>query len=133
MIGALYALYLASTINQFVGMHASTHAHVMTATQELPQSDFARFWYVGKIFLIRRTGDFGFHVAPSAWFTSAFHLDILSPTIPPGLVWLYPPTMELLAILFGAVPLTLSFWLWQIFTIGIAALALRLVVSRPVV
>ncbi len=123
--GSLYILYLAATIHLFMAMQATPAPHVMTATQELPQSDFARFWYAGKILFIQSAAHFGYQIEPSPWFKSTFQADILSPSAPPAIAWLYPPTMGLLAIAFSFAPLGLSYWLWQIGSLVCAGFLLR--------
>jgi hypothetical protein len=108
-----------------MAMQAYPRPHVMTATQELPQSDFARFWYAGKMLFIQSAAHFGDHIEPSPWFKSTFRIDILSPSAPPTIAWLYPPTMGLLAIVFSFAPLGLSYWLWQIGSLACAGFLLR--------
>lgn len=125
IIALLYLLFAASSLWIMLNLHAATHSQVMTATQELPQSDFARFWYVGARLVMQRAADFGIAIPPSPWFNATFQIDILSPTAPPGTVWLYPPTMGLLAMLFSCAPLAASFWLWRVFSIAAAAFLLR--------
>jgi hypothetical protein len=123
-VAALYALYLVSSVWLMAGMYSPEHARVMTATTELPQSDFARFWYVGNMLLVRRAASFGIHLSLSAWFRSSFQLDILQPGDHPEMIWLYPPTMGVLAMLFAALPLAVSFWVWRVATISVAAILL---------
>ena len=116
-IAILYLIFMASNVSLMIAMHAATHAQVMTATSELPQSDFARFWFVGKSLSMRG-------ITPSAWFEKSFRIDILSPASG-TLVWLYPPTMNLLAMAFAQLPLALSFWVWRVVCWGIAGSLLR--------
>jgi hypothetical protein len=97
----------------------------MTATQELPQADFARFWYVGKMLCIKRAAAFGYDIPISPWFKSTFQIDILSPAAHPERIWLYPPTMGLLAMVFSCIPLALSFWCFRFACLLLAALCLR--------
>ncbi|MDE1905985.1 MAG: DUF2029 domain-containing protein [Rhodospirillales bacterium] len=106
----------------------------MSAIQELPQSDFARFWYVGTRLVAQRAADFGIHIALPPNFTSIFTLDILSPASHPELIWLYPPTMGLLAMLFSCLPLWLSFWAWRGVSLIVAAACWRYArLSWPVI
>ncbi len=123
--GSLYILYLAATIHLFMSMQAAPAPHVMTATQELPESDFARFWYAGKMLFIQSAAHFDYQIEPSPWFKSTFRVDILSPLAPPAIAWLYPPTMGLLAIVFSFAPLGLSYWIWQIGSLVVAGSLLR--------
>jgi hypothetical protein len=125
LIACLYLFYLAAIIHLMMVMHAPGQPRVMTATQELPQSDFARFWYVGTRLVVQRAADFGMHIALPPNFTSVFKLDILSPAKHPELIWLYPPTMGLPAMLFSSLPLALSFWVWRVASLAIAAACLR--------
>jgi hypothetical protein len=124
-ITCLYLLFAASSFWVMRDMHSPAHSQVMTATQELPQADFARFWYVGKRLVIQRAADFGHAMPQSPWFQAAFKIDILSPAVPPRSAWLYPPTMGVLAMLFSSAPLAASFWLWEIFSLAAAAFLLR--------
>ncbi len=125
IIACLYLLYLASCIYVMMAMHAPGQPHIMSATQELPQSDFARFWYVGTRLMVQRAADFGIHLTLPSNFTTIFTLDILSPAVHPELIWLYPPTMGLLAMLFSNLPLALSFWVWRVASLVIAMSCLR--------
>ncbi len=61
---------------------------------------------------------------PSPWFVKTFQINILSPSAG-KLIWLYPPTMNLLAILFAKLPLGTSFWAWRAFSGAVAGLLLR--------
>jgi hypothetical protein len=124
-ITCLYLLFAASSLWMMWDMRVPGHSQVMTATQELPQADFARFWYVGKRLVMQRAVDFGDDMPPSSWFKAAFKIDILSPAVPPRSVWLYPPTMGILAMLFSSAPLAASFWLWRIFSLAAAGFLLR--------
>ena len=115
----LYLLYLASNVAFMIEMHAASHSQVMTTTSEMPQVDFARFWFVGKSLYM---GD----AAPSTWSGRGFRIyNILSPASG-ALAWLYPPTMNLLAMVFAKLPLALSFWVWRVTCWGIAGFLLRL-------
>jgi alpha-1,2-mannosyltransferase len=124
-IMALYLLYLASNIDLFIEKRMAPAPPVMTATQEMPQSDFARFWFVGKSVTLKRAAAFGHQLAAPADFAATFQLNILSAKTHPKSIWLYPPTMTLLAIPFAMLPLALSFWVWQFVTCAVAALLLR--------
>jgi hypothetical protein len=88
----------------------------------LANIDYARFWYVGERLLIA--------VAPALSPTdmhalAAWHpLDLLSQTA--GFqVWLYPPTLNNLAILFAILPLRVSLAAWDIITVLFGAWLLR--------
>jgi hypothetical protein len=117
-IASLYLFFMAGNVVVMTAMHAATHAQVMTATSELPQLDFARFWFVGKSLDMRGT-------MPSAWFEKSFRINILS-SASGTLVWLYPPTMNLVAMVFAQLPLTLGFWVWRVVCWSIAGFLLRL-------
>ena len=125
LISCLYLLYLVSCVHLMIVMHAPGESRIMSAARELPQSDFARFWYVGTRLVVQRAADFGFHIALPPGFTAIFTLDILSPAQHPELIWLYPPTMGVLAMLFSCLPLWLSFWVWRGVSLIIAAACWR--------
>lgn len=124
-VSSLYVLFLASSVDVMLSMHAASHPQVMTTTQELPQSDFARFWYVGRELYVHRLKEFGVNLTPSSWFKSTFQVNILSAGLPSESTWLYPPTMGIIAIPFSLIPLSTSFWAWQIITITVATFCLR--------
>ncbi|OYV50481.1 MAG: hypothetical protein B7Z77_05765 [Acidocella sp. 20-58-15] len=124
-IGLLYVLDVASTIYVLLAMRAPGQPQVMTATQELPQSDFAMFWYSGKQILMNFANAHGYHIEPTAWMKTTFQLDLVQSTHPFLLTWLYPPTMALLASLYAVMPLALSFWVWRGIFLLIAAYMLR--------
>ncbi len=125
LLGVFYFIYLVSVASLMTAMRAKGHDLAMTLTQELPQSDFARFWYVGQRLLMRDAAALGLHLAPSAWFVRSFPLDILSSATPPSKMWLYPPPMGLLAMPFALLPLAPAFWLWRGVSVLVAALLLR--------
>jgi hypothetical protein len=124
VIACLYALFLVSNIYLLLAMHA-VPLHATATPQQLPQADFARFWYVGKMFLVQRAAQFGVHLALPPWWHQVFTIDILSLGKDHSQVWLYPPTMGILAMAFGLLPLALSFWLWRVACLGVAAFVLR--------
>jgi alpha-1,2-mannosyltransferase len=114
---SFYLFFLVANVAVMSAMHRNEPARSMTMTTELPQADFARFWFVGKSLETGR--DFG--AQPSA---KSFQINILSRTAG-GRIWLYPPTMNLLAMLFAQLPLALSFWVWRVFCWAIAMVLLR--------
>ncbi len=93
-------------------------------TQNLPQYDFARFWYVGKTSFLNRAAAFGLQSPPSPWLAQNFPVDITRRDAG-GAMWLYPPTMTLLAIPFSFIPLASSFWVWRLVCILVAVILLR--------
>jgi alpha-1,2-mannosyltransferase len=113
-----YLIFAASNARLMLAMRADPHAAVMSATQELPQSDYARFWYAGRHYL----AGMGLAAPPDK---SVFVQDILSPRTPPLKLWLYPPMMALLAMPFAVVSLALSFWLWRAVSLLAGAWLLR--------
>jgi hypothetical protein len=125
LIFCLYLLYLVSTVALMIHMHAATQPRVMTATQELPQSDFAMFWYSGKLLLMNFVNAHGGHAAPDAWETNTFRLSLVTPTRAFHLNWMYPPPMGFLAILYSCLPLALSFWVFRAAFLLASALLLR--------
>lgn len=112
-----YTVFAASNVNVMRGMRAAQPTITMP-NHELPQSDYARFWYVGRRLLSRVGG-----VAPPD--PGVFPLDILSPTAPALKAWLYPPPTGLLAMPFAVLPLALSFWVWRILSLALGLWLLR--------
>ncbi len=125
IISFLYLLDLASTIFVLLAMRAPGQPEVMTATQELPQSDFAMFWYSGKQILMNFANSHGYHVEPTAWMKATFQVNLVESVHPFILTWLYPPTMALMASLYSLLPLALSFWVWRGVFLLISAYVLR--------
>jgi hypothetical protein len=123
LIFGFYLLFLASIVALMIAMHSAAHPRVMTAAQELPQSDFAMFWYSGKLLLMNFANAHGGHAAPDAWETDTFRLSLVTPTPAFHLNWMYPPPMGLLAMLYSSLPLALSFWVFRVvFLLGSAIL-----------
>jgi hypothetical protein len=118
VIAVSWLLFVVSDISLISRMHSAAHSQEMTASSELPQSDFARFWFVGKSLSMGAK-------TPSAWFEKSFRIDILSPASGTR-AWLYPPTMNLVAMVFAQLPLALSFWVWRLFCWIIAGFLLRI-------
>ncbi len=108
LTGSLYLLYLLSTIGLMLAMRHQPHALSMTASHELPQSDFAIFWSAGKLLAMRSAARFGLHLPLSAWYRQTFPLDLLSAGAPFTLAWPYPPPMGLLVMPFSFIPLAVQ-------------------------
>jgi hypothetical protein len=125
IIAYLYVVYLADCIHLMVMVHSPKQPQIMSATQQLPQLDFARFWYVGKRLVVQRAADFGIRIPLPPAFARIFTLDILSPSVHPEMIWLYPPTMGLLAMISSCLPLALGFWVWRFVCLAVAAACLR--------
>jgi len=125
LISCLYLLDLVSTVALMINMHAAGRPLVMTATQELPQSDFAMFWYSGKLLVMNFINAHGGHAAPDAWEAKTFRLSMVTPTRAFHLNWMYPPPMGLLAIVYSSLPLALSFWVFRAVFLLASAVLLR--------
>ena len=125
IIAVLYLIYLAHDMVRLVSMHDDPHSPILIASKELPQADYARFWYEGKSLFISRAEVLRQEFPNSSWLRS--ELKVTAPaSIPhPEAGWLYPPTMGPLAVLFSFIPLALSFWVWRAATLLIAAICLR--------
>ncbi len=94
------------------------HAGAMDREVLLAQSDYARFWYAGRQLLAGH----GLAAAPSA---RVFPVDITAPDAAAATAWLYPPTMDLLAMGFAWMKLPLSFWVWRAVSLLLGAVVLR--------
>jgi len=125
VITCLYILFLVSNVFLLLAMHSVSPSHVVSTPQQLPQADFARFWYVGKMLLVQRAAQFGVVLALPPWWHQVFQIDILSLGSDPSQIWLYPPTMGVLAVPFGLLPLGFSFWVWRMASLAVAAFLLR--------
>lgn len=121
----IYALFVSVNVVNMMSLYEAKTPHIMTAQQALPQADFGRFWYVGKRLVSLCAARFGYTTVQSTWFTSTFQIDILSAREHPRAVWLYPPTMGLLAMVFSFLPLATSFWTWRLASLAAAFLLLR--------
>jgi hypothetical protein len=117
----LYLWYAYVTISVMRLMRAPGHAALYTAAHGLPQADFARFWFVGKMLLVAMGHRLGLNLAAP----SMFQLNILAPGHDVLLSWLYPPTMSLLALPLALLPLPLSFWVWRAVSVLGAGFLLR--------
>ena len=120
-----YLLYAASNLALIIRMHSAPPPQILTATHELPQSDFAMFWYSGKLLLMNAVNAHGGDWAPNAWMQRTFQANFTIPGKIFHLNWMYPPTMGLLAMLYAAVPLALSFWVWRTIFLLAGAVLLR--------
>ncbi len=115
-IGLLYAVFLYANLALMIATWRHPHLFAQ-AGQELPESDFARFWYAGRVLVDERLA-----LPPAPWLHAMFHFDLFAPTTS---AWLYPPTMSLLAMVFSLLPLPFSFWVWRLASVMIAAACLR--------
>ncbi|MDE8346616.1 MAG: glycosyltransferase family 87 protein [Acidocella sp.] len=115
---SLYGVFALSNARLMLAMRAAPSPQMMTMTQQLPQSDYARFWYVGRRLLARH----GLATPPPP---ATFRVDILGATAPPQIAWLYPPPMQVLAMAFAWLPLPLSFWVWRVASLILGAILLR--------
>lgn len=122
LLGTIYLIYLLSVASL---MHAMrTGPSTLTATHELPQSDFGLFWCAGKELLAQATDRFGIVLrTPAAAQTC--QVDILSSSAPMALAWPYPPPMGFLVAPFSLIPLAASFWIWRAVCLLVAAALLR--------
>ncbi|MDR3519982.1 MAG: glycosyltransferase family 87 protein [Acidocella sp.] len=126
IVGLLYCFFLLGDVRVMIGWWNNPNSNVMTAIQNyLPEGDFARFWYVGKLLVLNRLNHFGFSDASSHWLQATFQINILGRNGDPSQEWLYPPTMNILAMLFSIVPLQVSFFLWNIASLLAATLLLK--------
>lgn len=87
----------------------------------LMKADFLRFWYVGQ----RLLEAWPQISEPPARLRGLLPVDILATTPASLKAWLYPPTMNLLAMSFALLPLTVSFWAWSVLTILAGAWLLK--------
>jgi len=124
-IGLFYLIFLGSSLRVIAGMHTGNAATVMTPTQQLPQADFAMFWYSGRLLTIHFADTLGLNVTASPWLLHTFHIRVWSSLSPFQLDWLYPPTMGLLAVAYAALPLGVSYWVWRGLYVLISAGLLR--------
>jgi hypothetical protein len=124
-IGLFYLIFLGSSVRVIAAMHTGNQPTVMTPAQELPQADFAMFWYSGRLLTIRFADALGLHVTASPWLLHTFQIRVWTSLSPFQLSWLYPPTMGLLAVAYAALPLGVSFWVWRGLYLAISALLLR--------
>ncbi|MBU6426424.1 MAG: DUF2029 domain-containing protein, partial [Rhodospirillales bacterium] len=120
----LYLPFIAVLMQNIV--HNSTHPNTVWRGDShlLPEAYFAMFWFSGLLLWRHFMAAIGFPSPPSAWLTHTLHTQIAVQS-PFHLTWLYPPTMGLLSLLYAALPLHLSFWVWRGLYLGISALALR--------
>jgi hypothetical protein len=105
VVGVLYVLMLlaigSAVVQKFVPARMP---------DTIKQLDYARFWYVGERLLLALHGQAQAPVSLSQQFPT----DLLSTAQAPLKIWLYPPTMNLLAMGFAQLPLLPSFWVWEL-------------------
>jgi hypothetical protein len=105
-----------------------------TGSFDMSRLDFSRLWYIGR----RLTIDLAqtLHLAAPLPPASAtvFPYDILSTARFPLQAWLYPPPVNLLAMLFSCIPLSIGYLVWNVASLVGATMLLRLArLSWPVV
>jgi hypothetical protein len=117
IVGVLYvAIALAIGGDMF---HTFTPSQMRHTILKL---DYSRFWYVGQR-LLKQAG--GPALSQDA-LRQIFPNDILSTAKTPLRAWLYPPTMNLLAMAFALLPLQTSFWAWALFSNLVSGWLLRI-------
>jgi len=122
LLGIIYFLYLMSVVNLMIAMRAGPPT--LTATHELPQSDFGLFWCAGKGLFAQAAERFGLALnVPAAAQTC--QINILSNSAPTALAWPYPPPMGFLVLPFSFIPLSMSFWIWRVACVLAAVILLR--------
>lgn len=122
LLGAIYLIYLLSVVSVMHAMRAGPLT--LTATHELPQSDFGLFWCAGKELLAQAADRFGI-VFGALTAAQTCQVDILSNSAPVALAWPYPPPMGFLVAPFSLIPLATSFWIWRAVCVLVAATLLR--------
>ncbi len=121
LIVCLYLLYLTSVIWLTIHTQNAAGPQIYSSAHYLPQNDFAMFWYSGVLLFDHTATQYGFPLAPSAWMRETFRIPFLAPTPAFHLNWAYPPPMGLLAILYSFLPLGVSYWVFRVFFLAIAA------------
>ncbi len=125
IIGLLYILYLASTVAMTIRLQTSPPPQVYSATHGLPQNDFSMFWYSGILLIIHAAGQYGWRLTPSPWMLNTFQIPFTTPTPQFHLSWMYPPPMGLLSVLYAALPLGISYWVFRVIFLAAAAALYR--------
>ena len=118
MLALFYVVFSLSNARLMLVTYATPHPGAMSLDERLAQSDYARFWYAGRSLLAQH----GLAVLPSP---AVFPVDITSRDAAAATAWLYPPPMDVLAMLFAWAPLPLSFWLWRVVSLLLGAIILR--------
>lgn len=122
LLSIVYFVYLMSVVNLMIAMRVGPPT--LTATHELPQSDFGLFWCAGKGLFAQAAARFGLALnVPTAAQTC--QINILSNAAPTALAWPYPPPMGFLVVPFSFIPLSTSFWIWRAASIFAAVILLR--------
>ena len=124
LLSLAYLVFAGSTAHLMLAARAVPHAQVMTATQELPQSDFGLFWCAGKGLAAKAAARFGL-AGPDAAYQNICQINILADDAPRRLAWPYPPPMGFLVVPFSFIPLAASFWVWRLFSLVVAVWLLR--------
>jgi hypothetical protein len=101
---------------------------------DMSRLDFSRLWYVGRRLTIDLAQTLHVVVLPPPAPAAVFPYDILSTASFPLQAWLYPPPVNLLAMLFSCIPLSIGYLVWNVASLIVATVLLRLArLSWPVV
>jgi hypothetical protein len=125
VIACLYLMFLYIAVHAMVTIWSNPARTAIGATQDLPEADFARSWFVGKLLDMQRLAALGVHIPPSPWSIAAHKMNLLARDATLYNDWLYPPTMNLLAMAAAFMPLPTGYWLWSIGTPPLAAWLVR--------
>ncbi len=113
-----YAVFSLSNARLMLVTYGTPHAGAESLDERLAQSDYARFWYAGRSLL----AEHGLVAPPSP---AVFPVDITAQDAAAATAWLYPPPMDVLAMLFAWAPLPLSFWAWRVVSLLLGGIILR--------
>jgi hypothetical protein len=118
-IGCLYLLFLAECVMAMMRSWGGGGA-IAPGGQSFPEGDFSRFWYVGRLLASQHRPGLG-----SAALPAMFQTNILQQSGPLYSGWLYPPTMNLLAMALSTLRLPVAYFFWNVGSLLLAAILLR--------
>ncbi len=121
LIGISYVIFLLIVLHAMHWVQVPAPQGGKASLAGVPNTFFSLFWYSGLLL----NSNFGLHPAALGWAGRVLGAPPVVHLHPLVLNWLYPPTMGLLAMLQGWLPLGFSFFLWRGLYFAISAMLLR--------
>jgi hypothetical protein len=124
--GIVFLICADLLISLAEAQHMVRRYDAATGAYDMSQLDFTRLWYVGRRLTIALAGALHLPLPPPPGPAVDFPYDTLSTAAFPLQAWLYPPPVNLLAMLLSCLPLAVSYLVWNVASLVAAAALLRL-------